>query len=41
MANGTYGTIKPSLISSSDVEIWYHYRPTRNTEDVNFSTFKQ
>ena len=31
---GTYGTVKPSLINPQmDVEIWYHYRPTRNSED--------
>lgn len=42
MSNGTYGTIKPSLINPSmDAEIWYHYRPDRNTEDESFSAFKR
>lgn len=42
MSNGTYGTIKPSLINPQmDVEIWYHYRPTRNSEDESFKNFKK
>lgn len=40
--NGTYGVVKPSLIDpSQDVEIWYHYRPTRNSEDTDFTSFKK
>lgn len=39
---GTYGTVKPSLINPQmDVEIWYHYRPTRNSEDESFKNFKK
>lgn len=39
MANGTYGTIKPSLLNINlDVDIYYNYRPTRNsTEDSTFT----
>lgn len=40
--NNTYGSIRPSLVDiSNDVEIFYHYRPTRNSEDENFSAFKK
>lgn len=40
--NNTYGIVKPSLIDvSKDVEIWYHYRPTRNSIDANFKNFKK
>lgn len=40
--SGTYGIVKPSLINPQrDVEIWYHYRPTRNSEDESFKEFKK
>lgn len=40
--NNTYGSIRPSLVDvSNDVEIFYHYRPTRNSEDESFSKFKK
>lgn len=32
MANGIYGTKRPAQITSDDVEIFYHYRPTRSSE---------
>lgn len=33
-----YGTIKPANINiDTDVEMFYYYRPTRNTEDENFA----
>lgn len=42
MANNTYGIQKPSLLDiEKDVEIWYHYRPTRNSEDDSFPTFRK
>lgn len=42
MANNTYGTVRPALINPSlDVDIFYHYRPTRNSEDAEFTTFKK
>lgn len=37
--NGTYGTKRPALINTSDVDIFYSYRPNRNTDDPNFSSF--
>lgn len=38
--NNTYGIVKPSLIDvANDVEIWYHYRPSRNSEDPTFKNF--
>ena len=40
--NGTYGVVKPSLIdTSTDVEIWYRYMPTRNSEESEYKTFKK
>ena len=40
--NNTYGSIRPSIIDiDNDVEIFYHYRPTRNSEDTNFTSFKK
>lgn len=39
---GVYGTVRPANINpQDDVEIYYHYRPTRGTLDDNFGeTFK-
>lgn len=40
--NGTYGIVKPSILNPAlDVEVWYHYRPTRNSEDSSFTNFRQ
>lgn len=41
--NGTYGIIKPSLITdiNQDVEIWYRYRPNRNTVDESYKNFNK
>lgn len=40
--NNTYGVVKPALIDvTQDVEIWYKYRPTRNSEDTNYTTFRK
>lgn len=37
-----YGTIKPADIDiENDVEIFYHYRPSLNSDDANFSNFKK
>lgn len=42
MSNGTYGSIKPSIINPNlDAEVWYHYRPNRNVEDESFANFKK
>ena len=41
MANGTYGIRKPAYIQDiNDVEIFYHYRPTRGSEAANFADYK-
>lgn len=41
MANGTYGTRKPAYITANDVDIFYYYRPNRNSESPDFSEFKK
>lgn len=39
--SGMYGTVKPADINlDSDVEIFYHYRPSLNSDDTDFSEFK-
>lgn len=40
MANGTYGVKKPAYITADDVEIFYYYRPNRNSESPDFQAFK-
>lgn len=40
MANGIYGTKKPAQITSDDIDIFYHYRPTRSSES-NMEGFEQ
>lgn len=39
--NGTYGIKKPAYITSSDVDIFYHYRPSRSTDSSEFTAFKK
>lgn len=40
--SGVYGTIRPANISvTDDVEIFYHYRPTRSTESDDFTNFQE
>lgn len=40
--NSTYGIVKPSYVDiANDVEIWYHYRPSRSSEDPDFVNFKK
>lgn len=34
MATGTYGTIRPADISPDDVEIFYHFTPSRDRNDT-------
>ncbi len=42
MANGTYGIRKPANISPViDVDIFYHYRPTRGSESADFPEFQK
>ena len=37
--NGTYDISKPANISSSDVDIYYNYRPNRNTDTGSYSNY--
>ena len=39
--NNVYGTKKPANISSDDIDIFYHYRPSRSTDSPLFDGFKQ
>lgn len=40
--NNTYGSVRPSIVDiENDVEIFYHYRPTRNSDDEAFSDFRK
>lgn len=41
MANNTYGIVRPALVDPSDVEIFYCYRPTRNSEDGSFRKWRK
>lgn len=41
MANNTYGIKKPAFITSNDVDIFYHYRPNRNSDSSEFADFKK
>jgi hypothetical protein len=41
MANGVYGTKKPALVTPSDVDIYYYYRPSRSSEATGFENFKK
>lgn len=42
MANNVYGIVKPSLLDiEKDVDIYYHYRPSRTTEDPSFTGFRK
>ena len=35
--NSTYGNVKSAFINpQKDVEIFYHYRPTLNSEDISY-----
>ena len=40
--NSTYGNVKSAFINpQKDVEIFYHYRPTLNSEDISYKNFKK
>jgi hypothetical protein len=40
--NNTYGNVKSAVIDPiKDVEIFYHYRPTLNSEDISYRDFKK
>ena len=38
-SNGVYGTRVASRITPNDVDIFYSYSPTRNSDDINKATF--
>ena len=40
-SNGTYGTRIAANVSAEDVEIFYSYSPTRNSDNVNRVDFKK
>lgn len=40
MSNGVFGTIRPAEIDYNDIEIFYHYKPTRSTTDEDFLNFE-
>ena len=40
--NNTYGNVKSAVINPlKDVEIFYHYRPTLNSEDTAYRDFRK
>ena len=39
MANGVYGTIIPSRVTANDVDIYYAYHETRNSDSVENAVF--
>ena len=40
--NNTYGNVKSAMIDPlKDVEIFYHYRPTLNSEDISYRDFQK
>ena len=40
--NSTYGVVRSSLIDpAQDVQIYYHYRPSRSSEDSSFKNFRE
>ena len=40
--NNTYGIVKPGMVDiEKDVEIWYHYMPSRTGVDASFQNFKR
>lgn len=39
--NNTYGIVRPALISASDVEIFYNYRPTRSSAEGTSTAFRK
>lgn len=39
--NSVYGTSRPANITEKDVDIFYHYRPSRSQDDASFKNFKK
>ncbi|MBP5722465.1 MAG: hypothetical protein J6X18_02635 [Bacteroidales bacterium] len=40
-SSSTYGIVKPSVVTADDVDIFYNYKPFRNSEEVEYSTWKK
>lgn len=40
MSTGVFGTIRPANIEASDVEIFFYYKPSRSTDDEDFTSYK-
>lgn len=41
MANGTYGIKRPAYVTQDDIDVFYHYRPSRATDSEEFTGFKK
>ena len=40
--NSTYGVVRSSLIDpAQDAQVFYHYRPSRSSQDTSFENFKE
>ena len=40
--NSTYGVVRSSLIDpAQDAQVFYHYRPSRSSQDASFENFKE
>lgn len=39
-SSSTYGIVKPSMVTANDVEIFYNYKPYRNSEGSEYSKWK-
>jgi hypothetical protein len=37
----TYGIVKPSVVTADDVDIFYNYKPYRNSEEEEYATWKR
>lgn len=40
-STSTYGIVKPSIITADDVDIFYNYKPYRNSEEQEYATWKR
>ena len=39
--NGVYGTVKPAIIKTSDIDMFYSYSPSRSIDDMKNSKFQR
>ncbi len=40
-SSSTYGIVKPSVVTADDVDIFYNYKPYRNSEEEEYVTWKK